>query len=54
MESEQAYRTGRLAHMKRNVFVPIFNVDITPNQPCVFVEPGIIERLQSTMAPSAE
>ena len=46
----QAYRTGRLAHLKRDVFAEMFNVPIAANQPCVFVEPDVIERLQSMVA----
>ena len=46
----QAYRTGRLAHLKRDVFAEVFNVPIEANRPCVFVEPDVIERLQSMVA----
>ena len=53
VKPEQAYRTGRLAHLKREVFARVFNVPITANQPCVFVEPGVIEQLQSMVAPAA-
>ncbi|MBN9408167.1 ATPase [Variovorax sp.] len=53
MKPEQAYRTGRLAHLKRDVFAKVFNVPIASNQPCVFVEPGVIEQLQSRVAPAA-
>jgi hypothetical protein len=49
MKPEQAYRTGRLAHLKREAFARVFNVAIAAEQPVVFVEPGVIERLQ-TMA----
>jgi len=52
LKPEQAYRTGRLAHIKRHVFTQVFNVPIGANQPCVFVEPGVIEQLQ-VMAPPA-
>jgi len=45
-QSEQAYRTGRLAHLKREVF----KVHIEDKQPCVFVEPGVIEQLQAMTA----
>jgi len=44
---EQAYRTGRLAHLKRHVFTTVFNVPIEANQPCVFVEPGVIAQLEA-------
>ncbi|VUZ23913.1 Uncharacterised protein [uncultured Comamonas sp.] len=50
MKPEQAYRTGRLAHLKREVFARVFNVPIADKQPCVFVEPSVIEQLQSMVA----
>lgn len=53
MKPEQAYRTGRLAHLKRDVFAATFNVPIEANQPCVFVEPGVIEQLQSMVSPAS-
>jgi hypothetical protein len=52
LKPEQAYRTGRLAHLKREVFAQVFNVLIADRQPCVFVEPGVIERLQAMTAPA--
>ena len=52
MKPEQAYRTGRLVHLKRGAFAQVFNVSITVDQPCVFVEPGVIKRLQSMVAPA--
>ena len=52
MKPEQAYRTGRLAHLKRGAFAQMFNASIAVDQPCVFVEPGVIERLQSMVAPA--
>ena len=50
MKPEQAYRTGRLAHLKRELFAEVFNVSIEDKQPCVFVEPGVIEQLQAMTA----
>ena len=50
MKPQQAYRTGRLAHLKREVFAQVFNAPIAANQPCVFVEPGVIEQLQTMTA----
>lgn len=47
MKSESAYRTGRLAHIKRDVFNKVFDVPIEADQPCVFVEIGVIERLEA-------
>jgi hypothetical protein len=51
MKPEQAYRTGRLAHLKREVFTRVFNVAIAAEQPVVFVEPDVIEQLQAMVAP---
>lgn len=53
LKPEQAYRTGRLAHIKRHVFAAVFNVPIEANQPCVFVEPGVIEQLQAMVPPAS-
>ena len=53
MKPEQAYRTGRLAHLRRAVFAQVFNVPIAAEQACVFVEPGVIDQLQSMTAPAA-
>ena len=50
VKPEQAYRTGRLAHLKREAFAQVFNVPIAADQPCVFVEPGVIEQLQAMTA----
>lgn len=50
VKPEQAYRTGRLAHLKREAFAHVFNVPIAADQPCVFVEPGVIEQLQTMTA----
>ena len=54
LKPEQAYRTGRLAHIKRHVFTQVFNVPIEANQACVFVEPGVIEQLQAMVPPAAD
>ena len=51
MKPDQAYRTGRLAHLKREVFARVFNVAIAAEQAVVFVEPGVIEQLQAMVAP---
>jgi len=53
MKPEQAYRTGRLAHLKRETFARVFNVPVAAEQPCVFVEPGVIEQLQA-MVPATD
>ncbi|MDA7417120.1 ATPase [Xenophilus arseniciresistens] len=54
LRPEQAYRTGRLAHVKRHVFTQLFNVPIEASQACVFVEPGVIEQLQAMVSPTAD
>lgn len=51
MKPEQAYRTGQLAHLRREAFSQVFNVTIRADQPVVFVEPGVIEQLQAKVAP---
>ncbi len=51
LKPEQAYRTGQVAHLKRELFATMFNVPIEENQACVFVEPGVIEQLQALVAP---
>lgn len=51
---EQAYRTGRLAHLRRDVFAKVFNVPISAQQPCVFVEPEVIDHLQAMIEPAAD
>lgn len=53
MKPEQAYRMGRLVHLRRTVFAQIFNVPIADDQACVFVEPGVIEQLQTMAEPAA-
>ncbi|EIW8484027.1 ATPase (plasmid) [Klebsiella pneumoniae] len=50
VKPEQANRTGRLAHLKREVFTKVFNAPVAADQPCVFVEPGVIEQLQAMVA----
>ena len=53
MNPGQAYRTGRCAHLKREAFARVFDVPVAADLPCVFVEPGVIERLQAMTAPTA-
>ena len=54
LKPEAAYRTGRLAHLKREVFTGVFNVPLAADQPCVFVAPGVIEQLQGMVAPASD
>jgi len=53
MKPEQVYRTGRLAHLRRSVFVEFFNMPIEDTQACIFVEPGVLDQLQAMVAPAA-
>jgi hypothetical protein len=53
MKPDLAYRTGRLAHLRCTVFTQMFNVPIEDKQACVFVEPGVIDQLQSMAPPAA-
>ena len=49
LKPENAHRTGQLAHLKRSVFAALFDVKITDNQACVFVESGVIDWLKAMM-----
>jgi len=51
LQPGKAYRTGRIAHLKRDTWSQVFNVPIPPDLPLVFVEPGVIDTL-SAAAPS--
>lgn len=54
IKPEGAYRTGRLAHLRRDVIGAVFNVPIATDLPCIFVEPGVIEQLQSMLKPASD
>jgi hypothetical protein len=54
LKPEQAYRTGRLAHLKRGVFATVFNVPVAADQAFVFVEPGVIERLEAMVETASD
>ncbi|CUJ75390.1 Uncharacterised protein [Achromobacter xylosoxidans] len=54
LKSEQAYRTGKLAHLPREMFGKVFNVSIADKQPCIFVEPGVLDNLQAMVAPASD
>ena len=53
LKPSEAYRTGRLAHLKREAFAAMFNVQLAADQVCVFVEPGIIEKIQTMVSPAS-
>jgi hypothetical protein len=46
---ENVCRTGPFAHLRREVFLAIFNRPVAPNQPCMYVGPGVIQKLQNIM-----
>jgi hypothetical protein len=52
LKPDQAYRTGRVLHLKRDAFARVFNVPIGLKLPSVFVEPGVIEKLEAMVEPS--
>jgi len=54
IKPEQAYRTGRLAHLTREAFAKVFNVPLSTEQPCVFVEPEVIDHLQAMVEPASD
>jgi hypothetical protein len=43
-------RTGNYAHLRREVFEHVFNVPC-PEMDFIFVEPGVLEKLQALQAP---
>lgn len=49
MKPEDANRTGKVAHIKRKVCPSIFSVEIPDDQPVLFVEPGVIDKLEAMM-----
>ena len=54
MRPEQAWRTGRLAHLKRETLARVTHVTLAPDVPCVFVEPGVIEQLGTMIEPEKD
>ena len=47
LKPEQAWRTGRVAHLKREVFAKVFDEPVEETQACVFVEEGVIAKLEA-------
>jgi hypothetical protein len=45
MKPEDADRTGRVAHIKREVLTRVFNCPIPDGAPVAFVEVGVIDKL---------
>jgi hypothetical protein len=48
----EAYRTGKLAHLRKDVFVKLFNVPGELSTPCVFVDPEVMTMLEKMQPPS--
>lgn len=44
IKPEDAYRTGRIAHIRKAAAKRIFNVEMT--SPVAFVEPGVVDALE--------
>ena len=53
VDAEHVHRTGRIAHLTREVFARVFNAEIAPSFPCVFVEPDVMARLEELHRRSA-
>ncbi len=51
MQPGKACRTGRCVHLKRDAYALVFDMSVAADQPCVFVEPDVIEGLQSFEQP---
>lgn len=54
MKPEDAYRTGRVAHLRRETFAQVFNVPLENTQFCVFVGLGVLEQLQAMVEPASD
>ena len=54
LKSENAWRTGRMAHLRRAVFVAMINIRIDDKCPVIFVEAGVIDALQAIIASEAD
>lgn len=51
IKPQDAYRTGLVAHLKREAFGRIFNIPVDASLPCVFVDAGVIASLQAKVRP---
>ena len=45
-----AYRTGRVAYLKREAFAKVFARPLATEQPCMFIDAGVFEQLRSLAA----
>lgn len=46
LTQETADRTGRIAHLKRDVFSDMFDAKLPSDLPMVFVGPGVLDQLE--------
>jgi len=54
IKPEDANRTGAICHLKREAANHIFDISLDSKLPMVFVEPGVIEKLQAMTKPDEE
>lgn len=50
LKPQDAKRTGKICHVRRTAAARIFNVDLPKDLPLVFVEVGVISRLEEMQA----
>lgn len=46
---ERVHRTGPFVHLTREVFSVLFDRPVAPNQPCMYVAPGVVQVLKNMM-----
>ena len=46
LKQENANRTGNIMHIKREAANNIFNTEIEPHIEMIFIQPGVIEKIQ--------
>lgn len=54
MNPESAYRTGKVAHIKRELFDTLFSEKLDADQACVFAELGLIDCLETMIDPESK
>ena len=47
VKPEQVYRTGMLAHLRRDLAAQVLNIPVQQLRLCMFVEQGVIQKLQA-------
>jgi hypothetical protein len=47
MKVHEGNRTGTIAHLKRSVLSQVFNMPIDPKLPMIFVDVGVIAKIQA-------